>query len=206
MRDRGPDPELVVEQIDLCFRILEDMERFLAERGVSSATGGAPDRAERIVVAHILENSYTAIETALLRISQGFGNSLSPERWHANLLDKMLLEKRGVRPRVLSEESHRLLTELMRFRHFKRYYLEPGSSEERDVRTPLSERRKLYDSDLDSIVEILAESFRRDLLAQVAIGRRECVPWIFKGPMLEKQNNLLRLIDLSIVSDYNYSL
>jgi hypothetical protein len=25
---------------------------------------------------------------------------------------------------VLSDESHRLLTELMRFRHFKRYYLE----------------------------------------------------------------------------------
>ena len=124
MRDRGPDPELVVEQIDLCFRILEDMERFLAERGVSSTTGGAPDRAERIVVAHILENSYTAIETALLRISQGFDNSLSPDRWHTDLLDKMLLEKRGVRPRVLSDESHRLLTELMRFRHFKRYYLE----------------------------------------------------------------------------------
>ncbi len=36
----------------------------------------------------------------------------------------MLLEKKGVRPRVLSDESHRLLTELMRFRHFKRYYLE----------------------------------------------------------------------------------
>jgi hypothetical protein len=25
---------------------------------------------------------------------------------------------------VLSDETHRLLTELMRFRHFKRYYLE----------------------------------------------------------------------------------
>ena len=56
MRDRGPDPELVVEQIDLCFRVLDDMERFLAERAVSSATGAAPDRAGKIVVAHILEN------------------------------------------------------------------------------------------------------------------------------------------------------
>ena len=99
MSDRTLDPELVVEQIDLCFRVLDDMELFL-------------------------ENVYTAIETALLRISQGFDNSLSPERWHADLLDKMVLEKKGVRPRVLSDETHRLLTELMRFRHFKCYYLE----------------------------------------------------------------------------------
>ena len=122
--DKGPDPELVAEQIDLCFRVLDDMERFLVERGVSSATVVAPDWAARNVVAHILETSYTAIETGLLRVSQGFDNSLGRDRWHADLLDKMLLEKKGVRPRVLSDESHRLLTELMRFRRFKRYYLE----------------------------------------------------------------------------------
>jgi hypothetical protein len=124
MNDRTLDPELVVEQIDLSFRVLDDMERFLAERRVPAEAGAAPDRGERIVLAQILENAYTAVETSLLRISQGFDNSLNPERWHADLLDKMLLEKKGVRPRVLSDESHRLLTELMRFRHFKRYYLE----------------------------------------------------------------------------------
>lgn len=124
MSEMGPDPELVAEQIDLSFRVLDDMERFLSERGLSPAPEAVPDRAERIVAAQILENTYAAIETALLRISQGFDNSLSPERWHADLLDKMLLQKKGVRPRVLSDESHRLLTELMRFRHFKRYYLE----------------------------------------------------------------------------------
>ena len=124
MNDRALDPELVVEQIDISFRVLDDMERFLAERRVPAEAGAAPDRGERIVLAQILENTYTAVETALLRISQGFDNTLNPERWHADLLDKMLLEKQGVRPRVLSDESHRLLTELMRFRHFKRYYLE----------------------------------------------------------------------------------
>jgi hypothetical protein len=124
MSDNEPDPELVVEKIDLSFRVLEDMERFLGERSQSLETDSVPDRVERIVIAQILENSYTAIETALLRIAQGFDNSLNPERWHADLLDKMVLEKKGIRPRVLSDESHRLLTELMRFRHFKRYYPE----------------------------------------------------------------------------------
>jgi hypothetical protein len=117
MSARGLDPELVAEQIDLAFRVLDDMERFLGERQVSAAAISAPDRAERIVIAQILENTYTAIETALLRISQG-------ESRDSDLLDKMLLEKKGIRPRVLSDESHTLLTELMRFRHFKRYYLE----------------------------------------------------------------------------------
>lgn len=121
---RVVDPELVVEQIDLSFRVLDDMERFLGEQELPDAEAPAPDRARRIIVAQILDNTYTAVETALLRISQGFDNALSPDRWHADLLDKMLLAKKGVRPRVLSDESHRLLTELMRFRHFKRYYLE----------------------------------------------------------------------------------
>ncbi|MGA2977506.1 MAG: hypothetical protein ABSF77_19545 [Spirochaetia bacterium] len=124
MSDKGLDPELVIEQIDLSFRVLDDMERFIAERPLSDEKSFVPDRAERIVVAQILENCYTAVETVLLRISQGFDNNLRPEKWHADLLDKMVLEKKGVRPRVLSDESHRLLTELMRFRHFKRYYLE----------------------------------------------------------------------------------
>jgi hypothetical protein len=118
------DPELVIEQIEIAFRVLDDMERFLAERRLPETAGSVPDRAERIVIAQILDNTYTAIETALLRISQSFDNTLSRDRWHSDLLDKMTLEKKGVRPRVISDETHRLLTELMRFRHFKRYYLE----------------------------------------------------------------------------------
>lgn len=121
---RPVDPELVIDQINLSFKALDDMEQFLAAQGLPQGESPAPDRAARIVAAQILDNSYTAIETALLRISQGFDNALSHDRWHADLLDKMLLAKRGVRPRVLSDESHRLLVELMRFRHFKRYYLE----------------------------------------------------------------------------------
>jgi hypothetical protein len=118
------DPELVAEQIDLSFRVLDDMEGFLSTRNAPPAGSPAPDRAERLVIAQIIENTYTAVETALLRISQAFENNLRPDKWHADLLDKMLLPKPGTRPRVLSDDSHRLLTELMRFRHFKRYYLE----------------------------------------------------------------------------------
>ncbi|MBN2358761.1 MAG: hypothetical protein JXR83_04865, partial [Deltaproteobacteria bacterium] len=51
-------------------------------------------------------------------------NSLSAARWHADLLDKMTLHVTGVRERVIEEHTARLLHELLRFRHFRRYYFE----------------------------------------------------------------------------------
>jgi hypothetical protein len=77
-----------------------------------------------VFVAQVLDNHYTGLETLFLRISQFFENSLASDRWHADLLDKMMLHIPGVRESVLSEECGHLLHELLRFRHFKRYYFE----------------------------------------------------------------------------------
>jgi hypothetical protein len=79
---------------------------------------------QRIVVAEILGNYYTAVETIFLRISQFFENGLRNEKWHADLLYKMTIEIPGTRPRLLSDRCYTSLRELMRFRHFRRYYLE----------------------------------------------------------------------------------
>ena len=59
-----------------------------------------------------------------MRISQAFENHLDQERWHSDLLEKMSLHIRNTRPQVISEETSRNLGELLRFRHFKRYYFE----------------------------------------------------------------------------------
>ena len=75
-----------------------------------------------IVVAELMVNYYTCAETLFLRISQHFENDLDPQRWHADLLEKMLLRIDGVRDAVISEETAQSLGELMRFRHFRRYY------------------------------------------------------------------------------------
>jgi hypothetical protein len=77
-----------------------------------------------VFIAQLLDTFYTAVETLFLRISQHFENSLTADRWHADLLDKMTLHVNGIRQRVIQEPTARLLNELMRFRHFKRYYLE----------------------------------------------------------------------------------
>ena len=77
-----------------------------------------------LIVAGLLENYYTCLETIYLRISQCFENKLDPARWHNDLLQKMALEIEGVRTAAVSEEAFSPLFELLKFRHFKRYYFE----------------------------------------------------------------------------------
>ena len=77
-----------------------------------------------LIVAGLLENYYTCLETIFLRISQSFENNLDPARWHNDLLQKMTLEIEGVRAAAVSGETISPLFELLKFRHFKRYYFE----------------------------------------------------------------------------------
>ena len=73
-----------------------------------------------LIVAGLLENYYTCLETILLRISQSFENKLDPARWHNDLLQKMTLEIEGIRAAAVSEEAFpplvaRDLTRFVRF-------------------------------------------------------------------------------------------
>jgi hypothetical protein len=75
-----------------------------------------------VILADIITDYYTCLETAFVRISKFFENSLENDRWHKHLLEKMVLDIPGIRKAVLSNESYNLLDEFLRFRHFKRYY------------------------------------------------------------------------------------
>ncbi len=77
-----------------------------------------------MVMADIITDHYTCIETLFLRVSQFFENELGKEGWHKELLHKMTLDIKGVRKRVISEDTFAILGELLRFRHFRRYYFE----------------------------------------------------------------------------------
>jgi hypothetical protein len=77
-----------------------------------------------IVIAELLVDYYTCLETLFLRISQFFENNLATERWHADLLERMTLSIDGVRIPAISLEASQALKELMRFRHFRRHYFE----------------------------------------------------------------------------------
>jgi hypothetical protein len=77
-----------------------------------------------IVVAEFLVDYYTCLETCFLRISQFFENNLRKDQWHADLLEKMTLRVERVREPVISDHTQSLLGELLKFRHFRRYYFE----------------------------------------------------------------------------------
>lgn len=77
-----------------------------------------------IVVSEYLVDYYTCLETLFFRISQFFENSLKKDRWHADLLERMTLRVEAVREPVISDRTQAILAELMKFRHFRRYYFE----------------------------------------------------------------------------------
>jgi len=77
-----------------------------------------------LIIAGLLENYYTCLETIFVRISQFFENNLDSARWHSDLLQKMTLTIEGVRAAAVSMESFPALFELLKFRHFKRYYFD----------------------------------------------------------------------------------
>lgn len=104
----------------LLHRIVDEYRRFL--EGDFKLMGRKNTSA--IVIAELMVDYYTCTETLFLRISQFFENNLDANRWHADLLEKMTLCIEGVRDPVISEETTRCLGELMRFRHFRRYYFE----------------------------------------------------------------------------------
>jgi hypothetical protein len=79
---------------------------------------------DAVFLAEVYVNYYTAAETIFLRVSQFFENNLEKSSWHRSLLNKMRLEVPGVRKALLRLETYDLADELLRFRHFKRYYFE----------------------------------------------------------------------------------
>jgi HepT-like protein len=90
-----------------------------------------PDNFDLIVLAEIITDYYTCLETAFVRISKAFENNLEKYRRHANLLERMIVEIPGVRKALLTDRSYNLLKEIMRFRHFKRYYFESDYDKDR---------------------------------------------------------------------------
>ena len=118
------DAGVVAAELRRIASVLSDIDRRLESARAQELERFGRTELTAVFVAQLLDNYYTALETLFLRVSQFFENTLASSRWHADLLDKMSLQVPGVRPRLLAEDTAKLLRELMRFRHFKRYYLE----------------------------------------------------------------------------------
>ena len=69
--------------------------------------------------AYQLHNLFNAIEDLLKIVANAFENSIADlSRKHTELLDRMTLDIKGIRPSLLSAECASYLHELRAFRHF----------------------------------------------------------------------------------------
>ena len=72
--------------------------------------------------AGALHGIYNALENTFVRISDTFGDKVDRSaRWHAELLQRMLLDIPGLRAAVLPPETRPTVRELLGFRHLYRH-------------------------------------------------------------------------------------
>ena len=118
------DLKLLVAEIRKNFEVLDRIRDFIeaTEGRELAASGRTP--ATALMMAGIIENYYTCLETLFLRISQNFENHLEETRVAPGAADRMTLRVPELRENVISDATRRDLGELLKFRHFKRYYFE----------------------------------------------------------------------------------
>lgn len=99
-------------QLDLILAKLLERDAHLA-RGEPVVFEGA---------AYHIHNYYSAAEDLLKIVAAAFENNIEDaSRRHSELINRMTLEIKGVRPRFLSDETAALLHRLRSFRHFFRH-------------------------------------------------------------------------------------
>lgn len=119
--------ELVAELVEETRKsriMLGKIDSFYQEFKNNDLTLLGKKRASAIVMAEIMVDFYTCVETLFLRIAQFFENTLRKDKWYSDLLHKMTLEIEGARKAVISDQTYSILLEFLKFRHFKRYYFE----------------------------------------------------------------------------------
>ena len=102
-------------------------------------------------LAYQLHNLYSAFEQLFEEVARFFENRIDEARYHADLIRRMQLEIRGIRPALLSEATASALDELRRFRHlFRHAYatdLDPAKVEKLAAKVPGI--RSAFDQDFE---------------------------------------------------------
>lgn len=78
-----------------------------------------------VTAAYHLSGIYSCLEDIFFKIAKVFENRVeNPSSWHRELLDRMRISVRNVRPQVIGDDSFSLLDEMRRFRHvFRSSYM-----------------------------------------------------------------------------------
>ena len=115
-----------------------EMERMMeVEKQNDDATGRlevtSPTWMEYVVVAHTLHNAYSLMESYFLRIAKFFENEIGDSSWHRDLLQRMTVNIKGLRPALLTPAEAEQIDELRGFRHLYRNLYEKQIQPEKVV-------------------------------------------------------------------------
>jgi hypothetical protein len=115
---------VLLREIQASLQVLDDIKAFHDHLVANEMKMLGRSQASAALLAEVFTSFYTCCETSFVRIAKFFENNLGPSKWHRELLDRMILDFPGSRPRVLRESTYQALEEFLRFRHFKRYYFQ----------------------------------------------------------------------------------
>jgi len=124
MKEVNPDVAVLVAQANNSLEILKQNITFYNYFKANEYKNLGKCTISAMVLSQVFVDFYTCVETFLFRVSQEFENNLKKEQWHKDLLQKMSLQIPNIRPALLSKTTSQLLSELLQFRHFRRYYFD----------------------------------------------------------------------------------
>ncbi|MCU4138908.1 MAG: hypothetical protein MW689_000697 [Thermodesulfobacteria bacterium] len=116
-----------------------------------------------ISLAYRLHNLYCAYEDMFKIIARFFENQIEDfSKYHSTLLKRMQLDIEGIRPRLLSEESFKILDELRGFRHVFRHAYSYELEHERVLKLAdkASILKKLFQKDFETFKEKIKEEMK----------------------------------------------
>ena len=126
--------------------------------------GYTKDRVVLESLAYQLHNLYCAFEDLFRIVANYFENHILDEAgWHKELLNRMTLEIKGIRPRFVSEAAYEFLTELRGFRHVFRhaYGVELETDKIKIVLKKALALKKIYKKDIANFLAQLKATTKR---------------------------------------------
>lgn len=120
------------------------------------ATGSSQD----IILGYYLHVLYGLFENLFVQIAERFGNHIGDTtQWHTQLLKRMTLDVKEIRPPVISPEAYLALNELRSFRHlFRNAYLLQFDPDRLNLVLQESLKLKsIYETELNAFLDFLEQ-------------------------------------------------
>ena len=100
---KGTDPKVLLGELEKGMEVSAGTYLFFEQCLLEDVPKLGRNRSAAVLLAGIIDNYYTGLETMFFRISQFFENSLSKDRWHSDLLQRMCISIKDERVKVIKK-------------------------------------------------------------------------------------------------------